>query len=133
MTNCYLYYTTRIHMEGSLSSFICRFQQACRQLATVYRNAIFRMRGLIIRNYTPCWLSITQQHLTAHGLCSPRVRTWKVSQFTFTIINFRKKLCWFVRSLSRCVCVCVCVCICLSPRLWTHLSTDLDETWHKAR
>jgi hypothetical protein len=47
-----------------------------------------------------------------------------------SLLNFRKKfecLYWFVRSLH------VCVCACLSPRLWTHLSTDLDETWHKAR
>jgi hypothetical protein len=29
--------------------------------------------------------------------------------------------------------VCVCLSVCLKPQLLLHLSTDLDETWHKAR
>jgi hypothetical protein len=73
--------------------------------------------------------SLTVMCLMLYRQCTWRLAIGHYSRYDkFNIINFRKKLCWFVKSLSRCVCVCVCVCVCLSTRLWTHLSTDLDDT-----
>jgi hypothetical protein len=47
------------------------------------------------------------------------------------LINFRitiRKLFFGLSKVCMYVYMYVCMCVCLSPRLWTHFSTDLDET-----